>query len=883
MKFPTFFLSAALMLCFSSLKAEVSKADKQPDGQRPQMLFSLNFDNNSLEPQVAKGNAIPHIFGRFLFKPGFKGSAAIFTPGHYLTFKVPGNLNPDAGTLEFRFKLLPVKDGRYKRHFLTLYTNESERYYLRQLTKNSFHGYLKGGDKGGASFGFPFSDLPKGSWHHYALNWKRFPGKKKTHITVYLDGIKVVDKTGKFIFPSFAKGNMIIGAYTGGSISLNGLIDEFKIYDNVVYTKQSYPKFFVFPPISRLEKSLNRIGEGLNAIPLSKSKQQAMTEYNKLKDELDKVKKDKKKSENYLKNYRQLNHKLDNLWEQYAAAGWWWAKRTGNNFIVMPVSCMKKVADNWLNPPSKQELPVLTSCGHEWSAFQLVILPRFKDVTNCTVAFDKLVGKNGEISGENIKLFKVGSVRQQNNSKKWADPIYPLEKAPFTVKAKNIQSIWVQIYVPKGSAPGIYQGKVKISGNGIIQEFPVTLNVLNFALPTKPRLRTAFGFAMLPLWNYYKRKNIPELSKKYLANMLKHKVSIKSLWLHGIYYDTTFLAPKIIKKHDGTWSMDFSDYDRQLDALLPLGLNTIKVGFRSWDGNYRKVMDKSKATRRFPYYNEGATARNQVKLLKLPVISPKTENFAKWLIKTWYDHLKQRGLEKMAYTYFVDEPSGNQFKIIETFCRWAHEVEPNLKNMITHGPIPSCPSVDIWCPITPSKTLGKTLAKKNKILWRYVCCAPISPRPNFFITQTALENRLPFWEGFQAGAVGFLYWETGRSLRLHHKDNVWERLGFGGSPGTEGDGFLVYPGKNGPINTIRFEYVRMGIQDVEYFMMLKYLIKKLPADSPLKKEAQKLLTIPNDLLIIGSNYCKDWRKFERKKQQVGHMIEKVQKVLKNKK
>jgi hypothetical protein len=101
-------------------------------------------------------------------------------------------------------------------------------------------------------------------------------------------------------------------------------------------------------------------------------------------------------------------------------------------------------------------------------------------------------------------------------------------------------------------------------------------------------------------------------------------------------------------------------------------------------------------------------------------------------------------------------------------------------------------------------------------------------------------------------------------------------------PYTEGDGFLVYPGKDGPINSIRFEYVRMGIQDVEYFLMLKDLIKKLPATSPLKKQAEKLLVIPDSLIKNSANYNKDWKKFAERKHQVGLMIEKVLRELKKK-
>jgi hypothetical protein len=64
--------------------------------------------------------------------------------------------------------------------------------------------------------------------------------------------------------------------------------------------------------------------------------------------------------------------------------------------------------------------------------------------------------------------------------------------------------------------------------------------------------------------------------------------------------------------------------------------------------------------------------------------------------------------------------------------------------------------------------------------------------------------------------------------------------------------------------------------------MLKDLIKKLPVNSPIKKQAEKLLVIPNSLIKNSANYCKDWKKFEERKNQVGLMIEKVLRELKKK-
>ena len=41
-----------------------------------------------------------------------------------------------------------------------------------------------------------------------------------------------------------------------------------------------------------------------------------------------------------------------------------------------------------------------------------------------------------------------------------------------------------------------------------------------------------------------------------------------------------------------------------------------------------------------------------------------------------------------------------------------------------------------------------------------------------------------------------------------------------------GDGFLVYPGPNGPVNSIRWEVIRDGIEDYDYLVLFRDLMKK---------------------------------------------------------
>src|ERR1700730_2499984 len=97
-----------------------------------------------------------------------------------------------------------------------------------------------------------------------------------------------------------------------------------------------------------------------------------------------------------------------------------------------------------------------------------------------------------------------------------------------------------------------------------------------------------------------------------------------------------------------------------------------------------------------------------------------------------------------------------------------------------------------------------------------------------------VEGGVPWWQIYQQKMDGFLFWGV----------NIWDRRGnnrpidpaqgpllewsiTNGRPKDEqvlqelhGDGQLVYPGKHGPIGSIRLANIRDGLEDYEYLWML---------------------------------------------------------------
>jgi hypothetical protein len=119
----------------------------------------------------------------------------------------------------------------------------------------------------------------------------------------------------------------------------------------------------------------------------------------------------------------------------------------------------------------------------------------------------------------------------------------------------------------------------------------------------------------------------------------------------------------------------------------------------------------------------------------------------------------------------------------------------------------------------------------------------------------------------------------------------WE-YGYGGDAGMKrpwgnGDGRFLYPPEaaaNGnpagpvfdpPVDTIRIEMLRDGIEDYEYMVILKRLLAEKGAglDAAKKAEYEGLLTVPADISESMTEFTKDPAPIEAHRHKVAVAIE----------
>ncbi|MGJ5631599.1 glycoside hydrolase domain-containing protein [Nostoc sp. CALU 1950] len=189
-------------------------------------------------------------------------------------------------------------------------------------------------------------------------------------------------------------------------------------------------------------------------------------------------------------------------------------------------------------PKTKTRIDLYAARG-EYEPFQIGIRAPNSGLTNVNVSVSSLSGPNNQvIPNSNITLYREHYVKVTHSSpnKKgssnpplgtgwYADGLIPflnpenqadikdaeLDAVPFNLKARNNQPIWVDIFVPRDTQAGEYNGTYTVSSDQGKITGKIHLKVWNFELPIKPSLNSEFTF--------YEHKN-----KSDMVELLKHKL-----------------------------------------------------------------------------------------------------------------------------------------------------------------------------------------------------------------------------------------------------------------------------------------------------------------------------------------------------------------------
>lgn len=494
----------------------------------------------------------------------------------------------------------------------------------------------------------------------------------------------------------------------------------------------------------------------------------------------------------------------------------------------------------------------ISLAGNEYESSQLVIYAK-KPLENVEIEtkdlFGIIDGKEVKFGKNNIKCFVVGYVKTKRPGYSvsyvgwWPDPLE--EKSTFNIKGNTLQPIWIEVYAPKDFPAGEYSGDITLkSSNSQPKNIKLKIKVWNFSLPKETHLKTAFDFYGGRLRKMYRQQEgetheayqarMYDLERRYYLDMIKHRIM-----------------------PIGNFDLNDGPTLRELKLYLDNGLSSFAIG------KYNGSSDNN--------WPKGAEELNALADI----------------YRAYERTLKASNLSDKAYIYTYDEPKYGD-PHVAAVTKMIHNAGPELKNMVCIHTLDNPDKyphwgddIDIWCVrnVVFNEKISREYLNKGKEVWMYVS-GPEPPYPTLVIDYPSMAYRIIPWMCWKYRLTGYLYWCVN-----FWEDNPWENP-MNTKWEQNGNGFLYYPGKDGPVTSIRLEVIRDSLEDYEYLYLLDERIKtvkekKLETNNQeLMKKAKDLLKIDASIVSSMSDYTKSSAFLDKKRKEIAEMIEALNLLIK---
>jgi hypothetical protein len=375
---------------------------------------------------------------------------------------------------------------------------------------------------------------------------------------------------------------------------------------------------------------------------------------------------------------------------------------------------------------------------------------------------------------------------------------------PVAVRANENQSIWIEVYVDRERAAGLYRGSIEVDADTARRTLPIELEVFNFTLPDENSMHAMLYYTS-DQPERYQGRNLDDAYNRFAH---RHRVEL----VHE-YNEQTLTSS--IDRFSG------ADFTRERGYEGPgAGVGNVIVP-RSFYGPD-------------PAFEDRKTA---------------------WVLSdAWMRLLAEKVPHAITFLYMPDEPRPPQYPHILALASNVHSnpgVGRALPIFVTHDYVePLAPAIDIWCSGPKWFRLDQVAAERarGREYWVYNGGRPEGGA--ITIDAPATDARATIWAAFKHDVRVYFYWHAvhwrHNSQKQGNRDqNVWaDSITFDnrGQPNKpiddqgyiNGDGVLIYPGEDklhpdedrgvpGPIASIQLANFRRGLQDHQYLTLARRL------------------------------------------------------------
>lgn len=397
---------------------------------------------------------------------------------------------------------------------------------------------------------------------------------------------------------------------------------------------------------------------------------------------------------------------------------------------------------------------------------------------------------------------------------RYPDPILEFTDTVPEVKAGELQSWVIRCRTTEAAKPGVYTGSVTVSSQGGKAVIPMEIRIYSFALPQTPSLVTATSV--------YGSRALGKHKKEFERWMLKNY----HINPFSIYSDTGSYGEPVLPSIE------------EYLAARKDGLNFIPI-------LYLKLPRQALHTGQGIAPNKSKELWNALPREQQKTYSPEWKQKYLEILRKRIPELKKAGLYDIAACYGFDEASSSEWEAVVDLLKTLKAEFPDLKVVSTAvdesygGKTVLKNYLDAWIAGVPQYHFARAeeARGKGRKVWYYTVKMTIDG-DSLADIRAELGSR-----AFANKVDGWLVWTVSRwndnKPIASVPETGWNPESF---PRDNGGGSYFCMGPDGQfLPTLRAEAMRDGIEDYEYFTMLKKLSEKREKSDPLRIEAEVLL------------------------------------------
>ena len=392
------------------------------------------------------------------------------------------------------------------------------------------------------------------------------------------------------------------------------------------------------------------------------------------------------------------------------------------------------------------------------------------------------------------------------------DPLYPDQQV--VLGPLETHAFWLNIQVPAEAEPGPRDVQIKFSvGSEQANTLTATIDVRPLTLQPRRDFPVTHWFYADALCDWYKVEPFEDkfwdVVKPYMQDLVTHGLDCQYVPIFtpptdGVKRPTQLLS--ITEPAPGSYYFDFSNVRRWVRLAQSCGAQRFEWThlFTQWG-----VKNAIRIYR---------NSRNPNSLLWPPeteATSEKYRTFLSQFLSQFRVFLTHENLIDTSIFHVSDEPSAEHLDNYRKARQMLAELAPWMKvsDALSHVEFGRDGLTDNPIPVTSS---ARDYWAAGMATWVYYCCGPRGRYVQRLMDTPLATIRMNGWLFYKLNALGFLHWGYNywyKSQTQQLIDPFTEQAACAWPGWAYGDPFQVYPGPDGPIDSIRWEIFGESLQD----------------------------------------------------------------------